>query len=161
MDSEACTRVSDRTFFFFGYQGTRLRTATPGVLRTSPSEAMKSGNFAEWLQANGNGRIIDPLGNGQFFPNNVIPQTRMDPVARRMLAFMPASAPGSSYQIRIPTPTQASNDDQFTGRLDQQITASQRLSARVFQYLKEDPWSYAKEHLYYVSAGQKGHAPAT
>ena len=148
----------DRTFFFFAYQGTRLRTATPGVLRTSPTEAMKAGNFSEWLLPNGTGRILDPLSPTTPFPNNVIPQTRMDPVARKMLALMPASAPGASYQIRIPTPTQVSNNDQFMGRMDQRISASQRLSARVFQFLKEDPWSYAPEHLYYVNAGQKGHS---
>ena len=37
----------DRTFFFVSYQGTRIRSATPGALRTAPSEAMKNGNFAE------------------------------------------------------------------------------------------------------------------
>ena len=148
----------DRTFFFFAYQGTRLRTATPGILRTSPSEAMKAGDFSEWMLPNGTGRILDPLATNTVFPNNVIPQSRMDIVARKMFQLMPASTPGSGYQIRIPTPTQISNDDQFTGRLDQKLTASQRLSGRVFQYLKEDPWVYAPEHLYYVSAGQKGHS---
>ena len=148
----------DRTFFFFSYQGTRVRTATPGVLRTTPTEAMKSGNFSEWLLPNGTGRILDPLANNTPFPNNVIPQNRFDPVARRMLAFMPASAPGASYQLRIPTPTLGNSDDQFTGRLDRQLTPSQRLSGRVFQYLKDDPWSYAPEHIYYVEAGQKGHS---
>ena len=36
----------DKTFFFGSYQGTRTRSATPGALRTAPSDAMKSGNFA-------------------------------------------------------------------------------------------------------------------
>ena len=118
---------------------------------------MKSGDFSEWLLPNGTGRILDPLSNTPF-PNNVIPQSRFDPVAGRILAFLPAAAPGAAYQIRIPTPTLKNTEDQFTGRLDQQINASQRLSARVFQYLKDEPWNYVPEHLYYVVAGQKAHS---
>jgi len=39
----------DRTFFFLSYQGTRISSATPAVIRTAPSAAMRAGNFSEWL----------------------------------------------------------------------------------------------------------------
>jgi hypothetical protein len=47
----------DRTFFFASYQGTGISSATPGVIRTAPSAAMRAGNFSEWLGAGGAGAI--------------------------------------------------------------------------------------------------------
>src|SRR5262245_7426867 len=54
----------NRSFFFFSYQGTRISTATPGALATSPSDAMKRGDFSSWLTADGRGAIHDPLNPG-------------------------------------------------------------------------------------------------
>ena len=147
----------NKTFFFGAYQGTKLSTATPAVLRNTPSEAMKRGDFSEWLLPNGTGRIYDPLNPTVPFPGNIIPDNRIDPVARRMLAFMPASAPGSQYQLRIPTPTRRSTDNQVTARLDHLVNSAHRISGRVFTFYKDDPWVYAPEHLYFVEAGQQGY----
>ena len=145
----------NRTFFFVALQGTRVRTSTPGELRTSPTEAMKSGNFAEWLRPNGQGAIRDPLNPTEVFPGNVIPPSRLNPVAMRMLAMMPSSAPGANYQIRISTPTTRDDDNEVVGRVDHQLSTNQRLSFRLFRLWSDQPWTYAPDNLYFFQAGQE------
>src|SRR6201999_3890942 len=105
----------------------------------------------------GTGRILDPL-TGQPFPNNQIPASRFDPAAVKMLALMPPSLASNGYQVRLPSPATTNSDDQIIGRFDQQFSARQRFSARVFQYFQNAPWTYAPENLYIVNAGQKAHS---
>ena len=88
----------DRTFLFASYQGQKQRTATPGALRNTPTEAMKNGNFSEWLRPDGTGAIHDPLALTQYFPDNIIPVSRMDPTVRKMLS----SIPGFSCRFQLP-----------------------------------------------------------
>ncbi|MBM3739166.1 MAG: TonB-dependent receptor [Acidobacteria bacterium] len=146
--------IKDRTFFFASYQGTRIRTSTPAALRTTPTDAMKRGDFSEWLRANGQGAVRDPLDPAMRFPGNIIPATRFNPVTQKMLALMPASAPGANYQIRISTPVASNRDDQFVARGDHQFTANQRLSGRYFRYNITSPWTFAPGNLYFFQAGQ-------
>jgi outer membrane receptor protein involved in Fe transport len=85
--------VQNRAFFFFDFEGTRI---TQGVLRTgrvaTPSE--RGGVFGS--------AINDPL-TGQPFANNTIPQDRIDPIARELMAMLPAAnATGSNNFIRQP-----------------------------------------------------------
>ena len=79
----------DRTFIFASYQGTRQRVATPAVVRTAPSQAMKEGDLSAFLGANGVGAIRDPLSPGTYFPNNRIPVSRFDPVSAKLLNYIP------------------------------------------------------------------------
>src|SRR5207237_6294287 len=75
----------DRTFLFGSYQATLTRVATPGVLRTAPSDAMKVGDFSSFLRPDGTGAIRDPDAPAQYFPNNRIPVSRFDPVSAKLL----------------------------------------------------------------------------
>jgi hypothetical protein len=51
----------NRTFFFFAYEGLRSSTGT-NVVRTVPTSAMRTGNFAELANASGSPiTIFDPL----------------------------------------------------------------------------------------------------
>lgn len=144
----------NRTFLFFSYQGTRLSTSTPAKVFNTPSTAMKQGDFSAFLQPNGVGQIYNP-DNGQPYANNQIPVAQFDPVAVKMLALMPASPGSGNYQVRLPTPTINTSNDEFIGRADQQLTAKQHVYGRVYQYLQNAPWSYVPSNLYIVSAGQK------
>ena len=145
---------SDRTFFFGSYQGTRVRTATPGALITAPTDVMKRGDFSDWLRPNGQGAINDPLNSGVRFPGNIIPPSRFSPVALKMQELMPSSAPGANYQYRFATPTIKQRDDQVMARGDHQFSATQRLSVRYFRFHIETPWTYAPQNLYFFQAGQ-------
>lgn len=144
----------DRTFVFGAYQGTRERIATPGQA-TAPSEAMKRGDFSSFLQPDGTGRIMDPDAPGTYFPNNQIPVGRFDPVAARLLTFLPSST-ASNFLIRFPVPSQRTDDNQFLVRLDHHLTPRQRLSGRYFLVDFNRPWVFIPSNLYFVAAGQEG-----
>ncbi len=147
----------DKTFFFFGYQGTRQRVATPGVLRTAPSDAMKQGDFSSWLRPDGTGRIRDPLAPTTYFPENRIPVSRFDPVSRRILEFIPSSA-DPTYQLRFGTPSNIEDDDQWVVRGDHHFNERQRLTLRYFLLKYDRPWITIPGNLLYVVTGQFANA---
>ncbi len=89
----------NKTFFLFNYEGYREATPQPLVLSVPESE-MRSGNFAKLVD--GSNRLVtvyDPsstrLLNGKYirdpFPNNTLPAARINPIARRIVDFYPAS----------------------------------------------------------------------
>jgi hypothetical protein len=88
---------SDKTFFFFDYQGQRNkypfeRSASP--FTSVPTARSRVGDFNDF-RVNGACPVKDPL-TGQPFPNCVIPLNRQDPVARTFLqAFDLPNAPGT------------------------------------------------------------------
>jgi hypothetical protein len=147
--------LKDRTFFFVSYQGTRIRSATPGALRTAPSEAMKQGDFSGWLRPDGQGAIRDPLAAGQYFPNNVIPSSRFDPVSRKLLDLIPVSN-NLQYQIRFPTPVSITEDNQTVGRLDHMLNSRHRLSGRYFFLRFNNPPVILPTNILYASDGTLG-----
>jgi hypothetical protein len=90
----------DRTHFFATYE--RTQQVTGGTaLWTVPTPLQRSGDFSQTLNAQGqNILIFDPAttqgSTRQPFPNNVIPASRQDPVARNVAAFWPTpNVPGT------------------------------------------------------------------
>src|SRR5262245_29585884 len=75
----------DHSFFFFSYQGTRIRRSNTAVV-TVPTADQKRGIF-------GGVNIYDPAnvvgGARAQFANNTIPEARMDPVGKRIVALYP------------------------------------------------------------------------
>jgi outer membrane receptor protein involved in Fe transport len=145
----------DRTFFFASYQGTRVRTATPGAVRTAPSAAMKNGDFSEWLGSGGLGAIHDPRSPNTYFANNMIPKTRFDPVSAKILDTIPASN-DPRYQVRFGTPTDKTDDNQLVVRGDHSLSGRHRVSARYFLFRYYNPPVMLPGNLLYASDGQRG-----
>jgi hypothetical protein len=109
----------DRTFFFFNFEGQRLRQ---GLVfnSTVPSDAQRGGNF-------GAKPIKDPTTGVPFF-GNTIPTNRITSQARAILAYIPhqnTSTGTFSY-----APSQAVDFNQYTVRLDHQVTTRNSLFAR-------------------------------
>lgn len=152
--------VKDRTFFFGSYQGTRIRSSTPGAVRTAPSQAMKNGDFSEWLRANGQGAIRDPLAPTQVFPGNVIPRTRIDPVSAKVTELVP-TATDSTYQVRFGTPVSITNDNQVISRLDHMVGQNHRFSARYFFLRFVNPAVILPTNILYALDGTEGNEHAT
>ena len=108
----------DKTFFFFSYEGFRSVLSDPssGTFTTVPNANDRAGNFTPDIgsavmcgssackDALGNtvvaGVIYDPLSvtSDGFtrtpFPNNTIPQNRMDPVALKIQGYLPTPVNG-------------------------------------------------------------------
>ncbi len=91
--------IKEKTFFLFAYEGSRRRD---GFVRTMtvPTELEKSGDFSQTL--NNKGQLVpifDPATTVQVgnkfvrtqFPDNIIPPSRFDPVAVKVLDFYPVA----------------------------------------------------------------------
>ena len=86
----------EQAFFFYNYDITiqnleNLRVRSVGL------PAWKTGDLSTMLQSNGVlRRVYDPLtsigrGGETQFANNVIPSSRLDPVAQSALSFVPSA----------------------------------------------------------------------
>ena len=85
----------NRTFFFFGYQGTRIRNVTSSSNAYVPTAAELNGDFSALQNAsdpaNPFGKainILDPR-TGLPFPNNRIDPSRFDPAAVAFTKYLP------------------------------------------------------------------------
>src|SRR6476469_9227455 len=81
----------NRSFFFFSYEGFRNRIGATATPYTVPAPEFFQGDLHNWVNASGKMiPIYDPstttLVNGSYqrmpFPNNQIPQSQFDPVAK-------------------------------------------------------------------------------
>lgn len=125
----------NKTFFFFGYQGTRLRNTNNGLSTFVPTIAERGGDFSALLSAsnpnNPFGRavtIADPLTNKPF-ANNQIPSSRFDPSAVAFFKYLPA-VDGSGL-VRYSQPT-AQDFNEYLSRVDHSFGGNDRLTARYF-----------------------------
>src|SRR5882724_3260961 len=131
----------NRTFFFFDYQGTRIRTGQT-FLATVPPLAWRSGDFS------GFNTIYDPSttatdasGNSTRVPfaGNKIPQSKWDPIAAKLLALFPSpNVPGSisSFGVSnnfLSSPSEPNDTDQFDVRIDHRISDKDSIFGR-FSY---------------------------
>ncbi|MGE0130595.1 MAG: hypothetical protein AB7U82_21155 [Blastocatellales bacterium] len=145
-----------RTFFSVSFEGTRERVAR-SALFTVPTDKQRGGDFSDLVDSAGRPVLVyDPAttrlnpdydpskpvsaDNPQYlrdpFPNNVIPENRIDPVARALVGMYPKSnisvGPflSNNYWINSPFENQA---DGVIGKLDHRLTEKHQLSAN-FNY---------------------------
>jgi Carboxypeptidase regulatory-like domain/TonB-dependent Receptor Plug Domain/TonB dependent receptor len=113
----------DRTFFYGGYQGTRIRQNALASSAVPPTTAELGGVFASSTP------IIDPQ-TGQQFQNNTIPTMRFDSAALNVLKLVPsANQANGSYFVQASQPT---NSNAYLARVEQKITSSNTLTGRVW-----------------------------
>jgi outer membrane receptor protein involved in Fe transport len=75
---------SNRTFFFGDYEVLRLDQGIANLI-TVPTAKMRTGDFSEIRNI-----IYDPLTNPRLpFPGNIIPQDRIDSIARDLVSLYP------------------------------------------------------------------------
>lgn len=114
----------NRTFWFANYEGAREGNGQDRT-DTVPTARMRNGDFGE-VPA----QIYDPFSttpgpNGTVrmpFPNNVIPLSRQDPVARRIMSFWPnPTRPGTvqNFQFSFKWPR---SYDMFVTKIDHQFS---------------------------------------
>ena len=114
------------TFFFLNYNGTRYRNPYTAV-ETVPTELERQGNFSQSIQAGGSVQIYDPTTRQPFF-GNVIPERRIDPIAKRLLSYFPLpNQPGlvNNYDLQASVPRDTDNLDL---RVQRNITKIDRLA---------------------------------
>jgi outer membrane receptor protein involved in Fe transport len=114
----------DRTFFFFSYQGQRLRRTPSSVNNIVPTAAQKRGDFSSLLPRQA---LRDPSGGG-VYPNNQIPLSQFNPVTKLIADnFLPTPLSGNTISYST---VSNYDDDQVLIRGDHQVTSKNRLSGR-------------------------------
>ena len=126
----------DRTFFFGGYQGTRIRnTALGGNSAYFPTQANLNGDFSSLLTVNPNNpigkavTITDPANNNTPWPNNQLPVSRYDKAALALTKYVPLGVGSGKVSYALPT---ATSYDEAIARIDHSIGDKDRLSGRYF-----------------------------
>jgi hypothetical protein len=128
----------DKTFFLFSQEFRRIIRAPATVSPIAiPSLRERQGDFGE----TGNNPIFDPL-TGLQFANNRIPDERINPVARALLALYPDPNIPSTTVGRAPnrfavTTPNIQNTRQETIRIDHNFTSMHRLTGRYTRDLSE------------------------
>lgn len=136
----------NRTFFFFAYEGDRIRQQNTGT-GTVPTQAMRDGHFA------GLTTLKNPL-TGKPYPNNDI-SALIAPQAKALLQFIPLpDLPGNGIKGTNYTTTYATNqdDDQFIGRLDHKLTSKDSLFFRALH--RSATFDYQTVNKYFQSFGK-------
>jgi hypothetical protein len=129
----------NRTFFFFSYGGSRKRGADALQLIRIPTPAQVRGDFA------GQTVVYDPAttaadSTGRFlrnpFPNNVIPTSRIDPVAAAIAKYYPQPNAVGLRNYSGFTGERLLDIDAEAARIDHQLNERNQLMASfVFTYL--------------------------
>jgi hypothetical protein len=138
----------NRTFFFFSYEGFRNRVGASPTPYTVPPPEFFTGDLHNWV--NSSGRMIqvyDPatttLVNGAYqrtpFPNNQIPQSQFDPVAKAIMGYaqplvqpnVPGLVPGTSAYVRnnaVSYGTSQFPNNKYSIKADQVLTSKQKIA---------------------------------
>jgi len=147
LDIHRCCQ-SNRTFWFTNWEGFRLRTGSP-FTATVPTPAERLGDFSALSS-----EILDPCAGGVLnaqgacpsstsqpapFQGNLIPANRINPTSKALLYLWPLPnaagtiAPSGTFNNFNTVANTGGNQNQFVGRVDQDITSKQKLFAR-FSY---------------------------
>ena len=111
----------DRLFFFFDYEGKRVRQAQT-FLSTVPIAAFRTRRFLGLAAAND--RLRSATNPRTPLPGNIMPPTAINPTSARMMALYPGAEPSGGDQ-QLPVQSRADESgrsDQHAHRLpDQQL----------------------------------------
>lgn len=129
--------IKNRVFFFVDYEGQRVRKSLTNTFSV-PTDAMRIGDFASLppVYDPGTSAIREP------FPGNRVPLTSLDPVATALLANVPhPDLPGIAQNL-LASERQRINSNNFSGRLDHQLSAKDTAYARfsLFDARQFDPF---------------------
>jgi hypothetical protein len=137
----------DKTFWFFSWEGFRLRTGT-AFTTTVPTPQERQGNFSAIPTA-----IMDPCGGtvstpaacptftgaATPFAGNQVPTNRLNPTSLALLNFFPAANTAGSLNPATGIVTNnfttatsgGGNQNQVVGRLDQTLGSKQHIFFRI------------------------------
>lgn len=133
----------DKTFYFFSYGGARYRVGNRQEV-TVPTASFRQGDFSAIAPQV---TVRDPL-TGDPFPNNQIPQNRLNPIALKLqeMIYPTPNRPGTGLAGVITNfyadPGGSYDSDVYSFRVDHRITANNTIYSRV-GYTKNNKDYYA------------------
>ncbi|HWP44991.1 MAG TPA: hypothetical protein VNO14_17240, partial [Blastocatellia bacterium] len=126
---------NQRTFFFADYERRNQLIGDTRTVTALPTLAERMGDFSQLGQP-----LIDPA-TGQPFPGNRIPESRISPIARFYLGFLPVPGPGGAATVGA---DEATNNHWGTLRIDHQISNSQifNFTFNIFDTNEREPFAF-------------------
>jgi hypothetical protein len=148
--------LKDKLFGFFGYQGTRIRTAPPSSIAYVPTQAELNGDFSQResaaCQASGIARTIVNPATGQAFTNDFVSPSVYNQQAVNLLKYVPISSnPCGELTYAIPRPQR---EDQYIGRVDWNQSAKHNFFGRYFFADYGSPAQFSTSNI--LLAGTRG-----
>ena len=145
----------DKLFGFFGYQGTRIRTAPPSSITHVPNQAVLSGDWSTIesasCQSNGLARTINNPATGLPYANDFVDPSTYNQQALALLKYVPASSdPCGELTYGIPEPQR---EDQYIGRVDWTQSAKNNLFGRYFFADYKSPAAFDNNFLLTTQRG--------
>ena len=148
----------NRTFFFVSLEQSYSKTATTNT-QTLPTAAYRAGNFAGALTGKSLGTdvlgqpilenaIYDPISTGtngvrSLFPGNIIPASRLDPVALKIQALLPMPDTSAAVNNWQQTFSNAVTGTIVTAKVDENFSTASKLSFYLSYRLNDSPWNNA------------------
>jgi hypothetical protein len=124
----------DKLFGFFGYQGTRIRTAPPSSITYVPNQDVLNGDWSTLesatCQSSGMPQPIINPATGTPYANDFVDPSTYNPQALALLKYVPLSSdPCGRITYAIPEPQR---EDQYIGRVDWNQSSKNNLFGRYF-----------------------------
>ncbi len=117
-------RGRDKTFFFFDYEGIRVRQAQT-FLSTIPTAAFKRGDFSASPNRIFSPATARPTPQGverDPYPNNAIPASQHDAVGRNLLQFYPDPNLSGITSNYLANPSQSTTSNNWDLKMDQNFS---------------------------------------
>jgi len=149
----------NKTFWFYAWEANQFGIPSP-FTGTVPTDAMRRGDLSQLLALGSTYQVYDPATTavapgGRFsrqpFPNNIIPQVRLDPVAQNILKHWSApNQPGLRDGRNNYFTNQPAQEDTWVhlARLDHAFHENHR----IFLRLNKDFWEEHKNRRFHTEA---------
>ena len=131
----------DKSFWFFSYQGTRIRQTPTTRFVTVFTEAERNGDFSSVSK-----QLVSPF-TGQPYTNNQIPQSDWSPISKYILDNLIPLPPAGTNQISYATLSNA-DDDQFLVKGDHNISDNNVASGRFYRSFASQPGFLDQKNVY-------------
>jgi hypothetical protein len=115
--------IKDRTFFFGSWQSLRENSEAPQIASV-PTANSRQGIFPS--------KVTDPA-TGAPFPNNIIPTSRFDPVAKGLVALYPLPDLPGTVNNYFSNPKEIVNADQYNLKFDHHLREADYMFVRISQ----------------------------
>src|SRR5205085_231112 len=131
----------NKTFWVFGYEGLYIMRNLNGTYNVPP-DAQRRGDFSDLLKLNSRYQIYDPMtikaaAAGRFgrdpLPGNIIPASRLDPVALKLLEYWPKANQAGTTDFRqnyFRTRNIDRDDRNLIGKVDHNFSEQHRMFFR-------------------------------
>lgn len=173
----------DRTFFFLSYEGTRERRSATSI-QTAPNAAWLRGDFSNLLSqeiliydpatlrcVNRLGNFIALPANGTCptsstnqdniyravtdpFPGNIIPQSRISPIARQISQYIPASNITGTLEGYVARGINRPDRDQYLAKIDHRFSEQNNFYVRFARQKNDGYQAFPSARNFYPGFGR-------